>query len=160
MASPTCDLCLRAEWQVLRRNVFHPQILAAIALPSVVEVLAEKMVSYYSDDWLGLGLKFSLGEGKHMDNARASMCGSTWTLSFCRPLLSNCWTTALSFRPAVLDVSTRGRLLIYLYDAVVLKETGLEVLSDTGAGSGIFLFILVIFRHCAEPPLTPILSYW
>lgn len=46
--------------------------------------------------------------------------------------------------------------LPYLHHTVVLKETGLEVLSDPGAGSGVFLLILVIFRHRAEFTLTQI----
>lgn len=41
----------------------------------------------------------------------------------------------------------------------MLEETRLEVLSDTGAGSVVFLFFLVIFRHRAESTLTPVFPY-
>lgn len=56
-------------------------------------------------------------------------------------------TTAPSFTPVV---QVLRRPVPYLHHTVVLKETGLEVLSNAGAGPVIFLFILVIFRHCVE----------
>lgn len=42
---------------------------------------------------------------------------------------------------------SKQRRFTYLYDAVVLKETSLKVLPNSGAGSVVFFFVFVILRH-------------
>lgn len=50
-----------------------------------------------------------------------------------------------SFTVAFLQTLTRH--LPLLYNTVVLEETCLEIFSDSGAGSVVFFFILVVFWH-------------
>lgn len=51
-----------------------------------------------------------------------------------------------------------GVTLSYLEDAVVLKETGFEILPYSSTSLAVLFFIFVVFRHCVSLILTKIFA--